>query len=551
MKKQDITLLVMLLHMIFILTAAAQCTGWANTASGVNSNTAYGITLDEENNSYVAGYYNGPTTFGNITLNDNGMYVVKYDSLGSQLWVKAFPGSFFGFPASINYSNAALFFVTTFISSATFGNITLNTAGYYGIAVVKLNTDGDVLWAKTFSGTATSLGYGIYNTSSGKVLITGKYKGTLTMGSYTLTGSAVLNGEYNIYISDLDDSSGDVLWAQSSVVQANFNNGRGYAIRTDIQGNIVLSGYYSNILQFGNQTLNNSGDLYAYAPYVAKFDSNGTCLWINGGIGPATFDNVYALTTDSLSNIYFGCPIDTTTIFSGETFHPEKGNFVIGKYNSSGALLWAKQWGSHVTDSTSLVTVLHLNRNGTLTAYGWGRNEMIFDQDTLTSVGGEDIFSANFDTNGNYLSSFITGGIYGEFFHAAAFDEYDHAYIAGSFFGNTTTLGDFSLHGEAPVDSNFFVNIFVWKNCPAGIGTTVQTVQENQITVFPNPSNGLFFIAGVHEETYLIRNIEGTVISQGKISDHEAIDLSGIASGIYLLSLIDKNFMYQTKIFIQ
>lgn len=72
------------------ITAFAQCTGWANTASGEHDNSALGITLDEQNNSYVAGFYNGPTTFGNITANDSGLFVIKYDSVGNQLRVKHF-----------------------------------------------------------------------------------------------------------------------------------------------------------------------------------------------------------------------------------------------------------------------------------------------------------------------------------------------------------------------------------------------------------------------------------------------------------------------------
>ncbi len=546
MRTYSQVLFLLLFQFPIYFTAFAQCTGWAKTASGEKENSAWGITLDEQKNSYVAGFYNGPTTFGNLTVNDSGLFVIKNDSLGNQLWVKTFPGSFYEIFSFINYTAEGVYLATTFDSSATFGSTILTTSGNYGIAAVKLNTAGNVQWAETFSCTGYSYTYGIRNTASGKVLITGRYNGTLTMGSYTLP--APVSG-YCIYLAELDETNGEVIWATSSKVQDDFNNGRGYAIRTDLLGNIILSGYYANILKFENVSLDNSDNPFSYAPFVAKFDSNGTCLWIQGGIGPVSFNNVYGLTTDSLNNVYFSCPLDSTLSFSGQIFDPENGNFVIGKYDESGDLIWAKQWGSHIKDSISLAIALHINQNSTLTAYGWGVNEMIFDQDTLKSAGSSDIFAADFDLNGNYLSSFITGNINTENFYDAAFDDQDHAYVAGYFFGDTTTLGNFGLHGDAVTDTLQHSNIFVWKNCE-GIATFLQPVDEKQPTIFPNPSDGLFYISGINQPTsatFLILDISGRMVMQGKIQDHKAIDLSGFPSGIYLLKISEENISFQFK----
>src|SRR6185503_3680644 len=102
---------------------------------------------------------------------------------------------------------------------------------------------------------------------------------------------------YCIYLAKLDAANGDAECAKSSVVQTT-NSGRGYAIRTDAGGNILLSGYYAHILSFGNQSLNISTNSSSLAPYVAKFDSTGSSLWVKGGTGPFIFDNVYGLETD-------------------------------------------------------------------------------------------------------------------------------------------------------------------------------------------------------------------------------------------------------------
>ena len=535
MKPQKFLSAILILNFISLLNANSQCTGWANTASGTSSNTSWGITLDEQNNSYVAGFCIGPITFGNTVVNDTGLFVIKYDSLGAQQWVKSFPGDYSNIFSFLNYSHDGVFLIATFYSSVTFGATTLTTPGYSGIAVVKFNTDGEVQWAKTFSGTSTSYGYGIRNTASGKVLITGRYKGTLTMGSTTLTGPA---SGYCIYLSELDAANGNVLWAKSSTVQANYNGGRGYAIRTDGNHNILLSGYYENILQFGNQSLSNSGYASSFAPFVSKFDSSGNCQWIRGGTGPAIFDNAYGLATDSLNNVYFSCPLDTTLTFSGQSFNPVNGAFVIGKYDASGNSLWTKQWGSHITDSISLAVSLHINHNNTLTAYGWGENELIFNQDTLTSAGSADIFSADFDEDGNYLSSFITGNIHSETFYEVAYDNQDHAYVTGNFGDDTTTLGNFGLPGDAITDSLEHSNIFVWKNC-TGVGTVIPQAPETSLTIYPNPSDGLFFIEGIDGAQYIIYDITGRIVKQGRVQAHQAIDLSNAAPGIYVMKFFN------------
>ncbi|MEO5673073.1 MAG: T9SS type A sorting domain-containing protein [Chitinophagales bacterium] len=463
----------------------AQCTGWAN--GGTNS-YAWNITLDNEDNSYTAGNYQGPALIGNLSLADTGIFVIKYDSLGQLIWTKNFPCKDYGVFAPIHFSNNRIYLGFGFYDSVTLGNYTLTgNSTFPSIAVACLDPDGQVMWARTFACTNASFLYALWNNSSGRVLISGRYKGSLTMDGVTLEGPPVSG--YCVYLTELDQQTGDVMWAKSSAIQPLISFERGYIIRTDAANDILLGGYYKHKITFDNLTLDNSSNgSYTYVPYIAKFDSSGNAVWLKGGTGPVGYANVYALETDAENNVYFSTIFDSTATIFGVPLDSHDGNIVIGKCSKSGDLLWLTQVGSHIPDTTSVCVSLHLNNDNTLTAFGWGYYQLIFDNDTLNSAGASDIFVCSLDTHGNYLSSYITGYINSESFYDAAFDENDHAYISGVYSGDTATLGSFGLHNNAVIDSFYLGNSFVWKNCPPGLSNNMITHdREVAFSVFPNP----------------------------------------------------------------
>jgi hypothetical protein len=62
---------------------------WAKSAGGPGYDYPNGIATDENGNGYVVGLYSAPASFGNVTLTNGGIFVVKYDGAGNELWVKS------------------------------------------------------------------------------------------------------------------------------------------------------------------------------------------------------------------------------------------------------------------------------------------------------------------------------------------------------------------------------------------------------------------------------------------------------------------------------
>lgn len=67
---------------------------WAKKAGGTSDDEGHKISTDKDGNTYVTGYFKSKTaTFGSITVNKSNSYeplffVVKYNDLGNEVWVK-------------------------------------------------------------------------------------------------------------------------------------------------------------------------------------------------------------------------------------------------------------------------------------------------------------------------------------------------------------------------------------------------------------------------------------------------------------------------------
>jgi hypothetical protein len=79
------------------------------------------------------------------------------------------------------------------------------------------------------------------------------------------------------------------------------------------------------------------------------------------------------------------------------------------------------------------------------------------------------------------------------------------------------------------------------------------SVNENNlpesIKIYPNPTNGMFFIVSEIAWNYTVYDYNGKEILSGyKEKGSEHLDLSNFASGVYLLKLVNENEQITTKI---
>jgi len=187
---------------------------WAKSGMGNNQDNVYGISTDKSGNVFVTGIFSY-IIFGTTILNSTGIgdvFVVKYDALGNVLWAKRAGGGVTSYSWGYDISNdvGGNVYVTGYFngSSITFGttiltNVSSNT---YDMFVVKYNTSGNVLWAKSAGGTSDDYGQSIATDTNGNVYVAGYFKSpSITFGTTILTNAS--STSYNdIFVAKLDGS---------------------------------------------------------------------------------------------------------------------------------------------------------------------------------------------------------------------------------------------------------------------------------------------------------------------------------------------------------
>src|ERR1035437_656056 len=179
-------------------------------------------------------------------------------------------------------------------------------------------------------------------------------------------------------------------------------NVEGYAITTDLMGNVYATGGQCSdtYLIFGNDTL--------FDPifYLVKYDSSGNEVFARGASGNATG---YAIATDMAGNIYVAGKFSGNLVTFGTTnlSNTESAYIFLVKYNSSGVAQWVKgAIGNGLTSIKGVAT--DVLGNVFITGITQS-NILIFGSDTLTKAGNQDLFIVKYDSSGNVLFTKTAG----------------------------------------------------------------------------------------------------------------------------------------------
>jgi len=125
-----------------------------------------------------------------------------------------------------------------------------------------LDTNGDLVWARSMGGTGDDGGWGIAVDGAGNVYTTGEFRLTVDFdpgpGSFNLSSE----GGLDIFVSKLD-ANGDFIWARA---MGGSGNDLGWSIAVDGTGNVYTTGDYAAIadLDPGPDTFN--------LPWAGKWD---------------------------------------------------------------------------------------------------------------------------------------------------------------------------------------------------------------------------------------------------------------------------------------
>lgn len=366
---------------------------WAKKANGNNAAVGNSLKIDNLGNSYVTGSFYSNAIFGTYTLsnpNGNAVFVAKFDDAGNVVWAKNSNGlGIIDKGQSLAIDKDKNIYVTGWFSGnqIVFDTYTLTNTGsngYYDVFVVKYDSTGNVLWAKSAGGNTSDYGNSIDVDNNGNSYLTGQFNSSISFGTYTLVNS----GGTSAYVVKFDPF-GNVLWAKS-VGENSYGNG----IAISSSGKIYLTGYFGYTpIVFGTNTLTAIGGVDFF---LLKYDELGNEVWAKS-YGGMTHDRGTAISIDPNGKINAVGIFDSPTInFSTYTLtNNGLTNILISKFDSLGNCISADAVGG---DSREYCSSVVAGANEELYIAGvFSSPSISFGSNTITKPGlanNYDIFIA-------------------------------------------------------------------------------------------------------------------------------------------------------------
>jgi hypothetical protein len=382
---------------VFLAKYASSGTAlWSRRIGGTANDVGYGTAVDGNGDVIVAGAVAGPVDFGNgVNSTYYGgldIFIAKYSGQdGSYKWAKQLGGSNDDLARSVAVDGSGNVYVTGSIYSGTvdFGGGPLSTApnAIWGF-IAKYSPSGSFVWAKIFGSTIASAGTtgtGVGVDSSGNVIVTGQFAGTVDFGGGPVT---ISNTNFAMFILKLS-SSGAYQWSKT------FGNGNGTdviqpnAMAVDGSGNVIVTGQFTGSEDLGGGALSSISG--SWDGFIAKYSgTNGAPLW-SKSFGAAGYDLARGVAVDGNDNVIVTGSFYGSVDFGGGPLTSYYNNVFVAKYSAAGAYVWAE----NLPGGNAYGNSVAVKGNSNIAVTGQFANSLNFDPTVLTSAGGYDIFLLN------------------------------------------------------------------------------------------------------------------------------------------------------------
>ena len=353
------------------------------TFGGSYDDCARSVKQTTDGGYIVAGY---TRSFGA----DYDAYILKLNSDGSLAWQETLGGNYVDYAYSIQQTTDGGYIVAG--GTTTFG------FGYVDAYVLKLNSDGNLAWQKTFGGYGEDQAYSIQQTTDSGYIVAG----------YTRSFGA---GGYDVYILKLN-SDGNLEWQKTFGGEG---EDQAYSIQETTDGGYIVAGY------------TNSFGAGGYDVYVLKLNSDGSLAW-QKTFGGNNEDYAYSIqqTTDG------GYIVAGYTWSFGAGYNAD---VYVLKLNSDGSLAWQKRFGGSGDDQAYSI------------------QETTDGGHIIAGSTGSDIYILKLDSNENLAWQKTFGGSDWDYAYSIQ-QTTDGGYIVA---GNTYSFGNVSYYSDVYIlklDSN-------------------------------------------------------------------------------------------------
>lgn len=342
---------------------------WIQQFGSSSFDTAYGVAVDKQGNSYVVGYTEGDLA-GPKQAQSSDVWLAKYDTNGNQVWIQQFGTNLINLSFDIDIDDNGNIYLSGLNVTPDANSPIGNTDDFW---VAKYDTNGNRQWL-TESGAAGFFdeSYGVAVSGDGSVYSTGWTGGDLGGDNA---------GLYDIWISK-HDNLGNPLWnRQIGTPDLEWS----WGVDTDSQGSVYATGW-----TLGDLGGKNAG---SYDPWLIKYDSNGNQLWTQQ-FGTVGDDQAFRIHIDSQDNVFLAGYTDNNL----EGTNAGSFDAWVAKYDINGNQVWIQQFGTPKLDQAQNITS---DNFGSL--YVTGGTEGSFGS---ANAGSFDTWIAKLDATSGALQAF-------------------------------------------------------------------------------------------------------------------------------------------------
>ena len=396
---------------------------WAFNIGGDTYSGGNGISLDDNQNIYITGYFDGTADFdpsnNDATLsilesqinpiNSPDGFIAKYDSGGNYIWAHHIGGRGIDKPLNIVFSPDSSFYLNgNYTDTANFSTNPLEeelliAQNFSDAFVAKYDLQGQLIWLRGFGGASTESANELIVLDDQSIIVSGDFSVNV---EFVPGGETITDQNGNDIILTRYDVDGNLVWANAISGE---NNEGIRAIQQVDSNSFIIGGYFSNSIIFNVGT--NEEEFYYSTQlvngFIASYSIDGDYDWsINFG-GPEYGAFVNALAIDDQKNIFAtGGFLGSIDLDPG----PDSAGFTsmgssdiyLAKFDSLGNYQWGQTVGGLSQNSS---TGLHLDQQENILLFGTFKSAIDLDpgpgEFTFSSNGQTDPFIAKYTCTGN------------------------------------------------------------------------------------------------------------------------------------------------------
>ncbi len=434
-------------------------------------------------------------------------------------------------------------------------------------ASVFAQTPPNLIWAKTFGGTATEFVQKIIVDASGNTYATGYYQGTVNFDATQSGFTKTSRGSNDVFVAKYSPS-GAAMWVRAFGGAAAEG---GTDIKLDANGNVIVVGAYGSAsMVVDTPSIIGVASVGSRDIFLVSFDNNGGFNWAKS-MGGAGEDIPTAIEIDQIGHIYI------TGLFYGTSDFDPSGMFnnsltangitydaFLAKYTSVGGYIWAFNFGSGDVDAAYGIAIAP---NNDVVITGKMRQTVDFDPNgtfNVTVGGYEDAFVAAYTPSKALRYAFTFGGNSTNdvaVVNHIAFDSDKSIYLAGVFKGTVDFNPSPSLAANfAAATSDIFISKidssgkFQWVRNMVSVGASASGDEIVHDLVIDNDNNilitGLMFetVEFGHPATNQLTSNSGSDIFLAKYTpagnNTWAFKVGGTNDGAYGIGIDSNNDIY-------